>query len=174
MKWDVSYTRKSTGETIYYSQDNELNFDNSFVNATSQSEAIIKVKEDITELMQCNCLEVEAKCDELTVVEPSDHEFIECYSNFSATKVYTLLDKSGQIYFSHTPGTIGGYKRKKIYGQLDCPSALRYIAKGQYVQHRVFFADEQTAIDAGYRPCSVCMKEAYRKWKHEQGPKGES
>jgi methylphosphotriester-DNA--protein-cysteine methyltransferase len=34
--------------------------------------------------------------------------------------------------------------------------ALRAIANGGYVSHRVFFADEPTAIAAGYRPCGVC------------------
>lgn len=165
MKWDIAYTRQSTGEATMYSHDNELNFDNSLIDAPSQAEAIRKVKEDITELMQCNCLEVKAENDKLTVFEPSDHEFIECYYNFSATRVYTLLDKSGQPYFSHTPGTIGGYKKKKIYGRLDCPSALRHIANGQYVQHRVFFADEETATAAGYRPCAVCMRAQYNLWK---------
>ena len=40
----------------------------------------------------------------------------------------------------------------KIYGRLDCPSALRAIAAGGYVASRVFFADELTAVAAGYRP----------------------
>ena len=39
-------------------------------------------------------------------------------------------------------GTIGGHRRTRIYGRLDCPSALRAIARGGYVTHRVFFADE--------------------------------
>lgn len=34
--------------------------------------------------------------------------------------------------------------------------------------HRVFFADEQTAIAAGYRPCAVCLRERYREWKLSQ------
>ena len=49
--------------------------------------------------------------------------------------------------------------------RLDCKSAIRYIQKGEYVKHRVFFADELTAIEAGYRPCGVCMKERYKQWK---------
>ncbi len=32
-------------------------------------------------------------------------------------------------------------------------------------KHRVFFADEETAIAAGYRPCGVCTKKAYKKWR---------
>ena len=30
------------------------------------------------------------------------------------------------------------------------------------------FADEETAKAAGYRPCGVCMKEEYKKWKENQ------
>ena len=78
------------------------------------------------------------------------------------------MDENGNIYVSEQPGTLGGYKKRKIYGRLDCPSALRHIAKGEYVKHRVFFADEATAIKAGYRPCGICMKEAYKAWKAEQ------
>ena len=80
-------------------------------------------------------------------------------------KKYILLDKNGCKYESDKLGTLGGYSRKKIYGRLDCPSALRHIANGNYVKHRVFFADEETAIAAGYRPCGICMKEEYKKWK---------
>jgi methylphosphotriester-DNA--protein-cysteine methyltransferase len=58
---------------------------------------------------------------------------------------------------SDAPGTLGGHRRLKIYGRLDCPSALRWIARGHYVRHRVFFADEATARAAGYRPCKVCI-----------------
>ena len=78
------------------------------------------------------------------------------------------MDENGNIYVSEQPGTLGGYKKRKIYGRLDCPSALRHIAKGEYVKHRVFFADEATAIKAGYRPCGICMKEAYKVWKEKQ------
>ena len=85
----------------------------------------------------------------------------------SATnKMYRLIDKTGKSYLSPIKGTLGGHSKLKIYGKLDCPSALRYIAKGQYVKHRVFFLNEETAIAAGYRPCAVCMPEEYKKWKN--------
>ncbi|MBR3630370.1 MAG: metal-binding protein [Oscillospiraceae bacterium] len=86
-------------------------------------------------------------------------------------KLYKLIGKDGKQYFSETKGTLGGHKGLKIYGRLDCPSALRHIAKGQYVKYRVFFADEESAIAAGYRPCAKCMKEAYLKWKSTQNNK---
>jgi metal binding Ada-like protein len=79
-------------------------------------------------------------------------------------KTYTLLDRDRRPYQSPTPGTLGGHRRTKIYGRLDCPSALRWIAKGHYVQHRVFFADEEVAIAAGYRPCGHCLRPNYHQW----------
>jgi hypothetical protein len=82
--------------------------------------------------------------------------------------VYTLLGSDGRPYRSETPGTLGGYRPGKIYGRLDCPSALRWIAKGHYVRHRVFFADEATARAAGYEPCGVCMRAERREWKARQ------
>lgn len=64
---------------------------------------------------------------------------------------YTLVGADGQSYESTTLGTRGGHRRTRVYGRLDCAGALRAIAKGGYVKHRVFFADEVTAIAAGYR-----------------------
>ena len=80
-------------------------------------------------------------------------------------KRYTLIGADGRPYSSERPGMLGGHRKLKGYGRLDCPSALRWIAKGHYVRHRVFFADAATAIAAGYRPCAVCLPEAYRRWK---------
>lgn len=81
------------------------------------------------------------------------------------SKKYKLINDSGNQYLSDTKGLFGGNKKLKIYGRLDCPSALRWIAKGHYVQNRVFFKNEETAIKAGYRPCAVCMPDEYKKWK---------
>ena len=78
---------------------------------------------------------------------------------------YTLLGVDGRPYESHVRGQLGGHRRTKIYGRLDCPSALRAIAAGGYTRHRVFFADEATAIAAGYRPCAVCCPGRYQQWK---------
>lgn len=80
-------------------------------------------------------------------------------------KIYTLLNKEGKFYQSATKGAFGGHRKDKIYGTLDCKGAARWLAKGHYVKERVFFADEQTAVAAGYRPCSVCLREKYKEWK---------
>jgi len=66
------------------------------------------------------------------------------------------------------PGELGGHRRRKIYGCLDCRTALQAIARGGYVKYRVFFADEATAIAAGYRPCAVCLPVQYARWKAAQ------
>lgn len=85
-------------------------------------------------------------------------------------QTYTLVGADGKKFESNTPGTFGGAKRTKLYGRLDCPSALRAIARGPttYRRNRVFFADEDTAKTAGFRPCSVCLPKEYEAWKHEQ------
>ena len=83
-------------------------------------------------------------------------------------RAYTLQGPDGP-YQSATPGSLGGHKPQRLYGRLDCKSALRAIANGgPYVKHRVFFADEPTAKSCGYRPCSRCMPEAYAVWKAAQ------
>jgi methylphosphotriester-DNA--protein-cysteine methyltransferase len=82
-------------------------------------------------------------------------------------KTYKLLTPSGVIE-SEVKGQLGGYKPGKIYGRLDCPSALRWLAKGHYAKHRVFFRDESTAIACGYRPCAVCLPLKYKQWKSAQ------
>jgi hypothetical protein len=81
------------------------------------------------------------------------------------SKLYRLVGADRSEVLSPVPGTLGGHRRNRVYGRLDCASALRWIAKGHYVRHRVFFADEETAIAAGYRPCARCMPEEYRRWK---------
>ena len=165
MKFDISYVVYNTHETVWYTEDRELNFDGLPIDAQSEDEALIRFQEIITELMNCNCLDVENDGHSITVFEPSDHDFIERYEKFKVSRIYTLLDENGKQSLSRTPGIFGGHRKLKIYGKLDCPSALKYIAKGQYVKHRVFFKDEKTAIAAGYRPCAKCMKKEYDLWK---------
>ena len=83
----------------------------------------------------------------------------------TGTGRFELLGADGRPYRSATPGALGGHRRSRIYGRLDCPAALRAIAAGGYVTHRVFFADAPTAAAAGYRPCAACLPAAYRAWK---------
>ncbi|WP_280268712.1 Ada metal-binding domain-containing protein [Nocardia wallacei] len=81
---------------------------------------------------------------------------------------YTLVGGDGKPYRSVIPGTLGGHRRLRIYGRLDCPAALRALPRGRYAAHRVFFADEQTAICAGYRPCAACLRDRYLAWKRDR------
>lgn len=81
---------------------------------------------------------------------------------------WLLVGADGRPLASPIPGTLGGHRRTKVYGRLDCPTALRHLAKGQYADHRVFFADQATAVAAGYRPCASCLPDAYRRWKAER------
>ena len=64
----------------------------------------------------------------------------------SGPRTYTLLGADGKPYQSGSKGQLGGHRRTRIYGRLDCPAALRAIARGGYGRYRVFFADEPTAI----------------------------
>jgi len=77
-------------------------------------------------------------------------------------KKYRLIAANGQSYLSPTPGTFGGHRKTKIYGRLDCPAALRALAKGGYKANRVFFPDDATAVAAGFRPCAACLPIAYQ------------
>jgi hypothetical protein len=65
-----------------------------------------------------------------------------------ARSVFRLTQADGSIAACDVPGRLGGNRRLKIYAK-----------------RRVFFADEATAIAAGYRPCAVCMPAEYRRWK---------
>jgi len=83
---------------------------------------------------------------------------------------YTLIGRDGRPYASARKGELGGHRKTKIYGRLDCRAALRALlrgkgARGGYVRQRVFFADAADAVGAGYRPCAVCLPDAYAKWK---------
>ncbi|MUL82219.1 MULTISPECIES: Ada metal-binding domain-containing protein [unclassified Mycolicibacterium] len=83
----------------------------------------------------------------------------------STVKRYTLIGADGRPYRSVTPGVLGGHRRSKLYGRLDCPTALRTLAAGGYARNRVFFAGEETAVAAGYRPCAARLPDHYRAWR---------
>jgi methylphosphotriester-DNA--protein-cysteine methyltransferase len=81
-------------------------------------------------------------------------------------KRFRLIGPDGEPFDSPVPGTLGGHRRSRIYGRLDCPSALAAIRRGgPYAGNRVFFADAASAEAAGYRPCGRCMREAFRAWQ---------
>ncbi|GFD81191.1 hypothetical protein KUL118_40530 [Tenacibaculum sp. KUL118] len=59
--------------------------------------------------------------------------------------------------------TLGGNRRLKIYGTLQCKSGKR-----MKTQNRVFFKSEKEAIENDYRPCGHCMTDKYKLWKAKQ------
>ena len=56
---------------------------------------------------------------------------------------------------------LAGHRPRKVYGRLDCRAGRKQMKR----RNRVFFAGEAEALQAGYRPCAVCMPDAYRAWK---------
>lgn len=53
-----------------------------------------------------------------------------------------------------------GNRKLRIYGVLRCVSGKR-----MKTANRVFFSSEEEALRQGYRPCGICMREAYSLWK---------
>lgn len=87
------------------------------------------------------------------------------------TRTYTLRGKDGRPYESSAKGLFAGHKVDRVYGRLDCPAAATAIRKGGYLPFRVFFADEDDAVAAGYRPCAACLPSRYADWRtHHQVP----
>jgi len=76
---------------------------------------------------------------------------------FSRFMTMRRLIMDGQISF-------GGNQKLKIYGTLKCKTGKRMKA-----QNRVFFINEQEAIEVGYRPCASCMPHEYQVWKKQNG-----
>jgi len=94
-------------------------------------------------------------------------------------KKYLLVGADGKSYLSSRPGVLGGHRKQRLYGRLDCSSALRALARAAagktqhgYDKERVFFASELDAISAGYRPCSRCLPSAYAQWRSDSTPTG--
>jgi methylphosphotriester-DNA--protein-cysteine methyltransferase len=80
-------------------------------------------------------------------------------------RTWKLLGADGKPFPSARPGALGGHRKSRIYGRLDCPAALRALARGGYAANRVFFLNQAHARAAGYRPCGVCLPKEYAAWK---------
>lgn len=78
------------------------------------------------------------------------------HSKLSDSEVRALI-KAGGI-------TLGGNKRLKIYGLLNCRSGKR-----MHKENRVLFTSVHDAKQMGYRPCGHCMKKEYTIWKKNNG-----
>lgn len=55
---------------------------------------------------------------------------------------------------------LAGNRKLKIYGTLQCTSG-----KQMKKENRVFFKNEEEAINLGFRPCGHCLRNKYRQWK---------
>jgi methylphosphotriester-DNA--protein-cysteine methyltransferase len=80
-------------------------------------------------------------------------------TSFKRSRHLHALIKNGQVI-------LGGNSKLKIYGSLQCKSGKR-----MKVINRVFFATEEEAIAAGYRPCGHCMKNKYNEWNKNKSSK---
>jgi len=60
--------------------------------------------------------------------------------------------------------TLGGNKKLKIFGMLNCRSGKRMLK-----ENRMFFTSAHEAKHFGYRPCGHCMKQDYKIWKQDNG-----
>ena len=69
-------------------------------------------------------------------------------------------------------GLLGGHARTRVYGTMDCPVALSLLRRGFQPRHRVFFADEATAIAAGFRPVRRVPAREVPRVEGRRGPLG--
>ncbi|GAB3643023.1 Ada metal-binding domain-containing protein [Spirosoma arcticum] len=75
---------------------------------------------------------------------------------FAQLRALVGLIRSGAV-------TLGGNGPGRIYGGLDCRAGKRMKAI-----NRVFFRDTAEAIEAGFRPCGICLPNDYKAWKENQ------
>ena len=76
---------------------------------------------------------------------------------FTRSRVLHMLIATGEI-------KLGGNKKLKIYGTLNCASGKR-----MKIENRVFFKNEEEAIANNYRPCGNCLAAEYKIWKKNDG-----
>lgn len=74
-------------------------------------------------------------------------------TRFAQLRTLVKLVRSGAV-------TLGGNRAGKRYGRLGCRAGKRLKPA-----NRVFFRDAAEAVEAGFRPCAVCLPEAYRLWR---------
>ena len=70
-----------------------------------------------------------------------------------------LSDRELRSLIEQNKVCLGGNRRLRIYGRLDCSSGKRMKR-----ENRVFFLSKQQAVEVGYLPCGHCMKAEYRQW----------
>ena len=74
------------------------------------------------------------------------------------------VDINSQLLFKKIKNkeiALAGNKKIKIYGLLHCSSGERMKK-----ENRVFFSNDEEALEGGYRPCGHCMNGKYKDWKN--------
>jgi methylphosphotriester-DNA--protein-cysteine methyltransferase len=74
---------------------------------------------------------------------------------------HNALESSGLPHlFKNKTFLFAGNRKLKIYGTLHCSSGKRMKK-----ENRVFFKNEEDAINFGFRPCGHCLRNKYAHWK---------
>ena len=81
------------------------------------------------------------------------------------TKLYKVL-KLGKQIITLIPGRYAGNTAHKIFGRLDCKSGMR-----MFKVNRVFFANWEDAIAAGYKQCERCKPRYSDKYPEQEALK---
>jgi methylphosphotriester-DNA--protein-cysteine methyltransferase len=72
-----------------------------------------------------------------------------------------ISDQDVRKLIRHKQIGLGGNRKLKIYGLLNCASGKRMKR-----ENRVFFTGLNEAINKGYRPCGNCLRAEYKEWKN--------
>lgn len=84
------------------------------------------------------CRSITARVGEETVTLSLSDPYSLLSNRSRMSKYYHLTAPDGSTYGSDILGELGGYRKVKIYGRLDCSSVIRAPSKG-YARHRIFF-----------------------------------
>lgn len=68
------------------------------------------------------------------------------------------MDDDNKVYESTIFGQFSGDKKCKTYKRLNCPSALKFIEKGQYVKYRVFLRRRNSNCSRSSLMCPIYKK----------------
>lgn len=77
---------------------------------------------------------------------------------------HDLTDAEFRRLYREGAIVLAGNRRLRIFGTLRCTSGQRMLRR-----NRVFFASEQEAWDAGYRPCGHCLRKPHCRWRLFRG-----
>lgn len=70
----------------------------------------------------------------------------------------SLSDQEIRRLIKHHLIRLGGNRKLKIYGKLNCRSGKRMKR-----ENHVFFHSKEDALQKGFRPCGHCIRSEYKK-----------